>query len=258
MYKRQDQRLSMDVEGIRVTINQERKESYTLLTISAEAKQGRCYLSFACEYPDGKLLTFSGEKSGVEVFRQSPHDPADHVLDMAKEAVPMVALTDGNGFIVALSDQPGHCDNYTTQYINTDQKEFRISSGDSGETPGYKGKEFLPYYHELREGKGHESVSYTHQDVYKRQDLDIGHLSTEELCRRLMSLKGVGRKVADCIALFGYQKIDVFPTDVWVKKAMRELYQVEGNEIDSFSSRYFGKYRGLAQQYLFYHMRCGI
>lgn len=152
----EDQRLSTDVEGIRVTINQERKESYTLLTISAEAKQGRCYLSFACEYPDGKLLTFSGEKSGVEVFRQSPHDPADHVLDMAKEAVPMVALTDGNGFIVALSDQPGHCDNYTTQYINTDQKEFRISSGDSGETPGYQGKEFLPYYHELREGKGYE------------------------------------------------------------------------------------------------------
>lgn len=88
-------------------------------------------------------------------------------------------------------------------------------------------------------------------------DLAIGHLPTEELRQRLMSLKGVGRKVADCIALFGYQKIDVFPTDVWVKKAMRELYQVEGSEIDSFSSQYFGKYRGLAQQYLFYHMRCG-
>ncbi len=86
---------------------------------------------------------------------------------------------------------------------------------------------------------------------------DLSHIDTEAAKDKLLSVKGIGNKVADCILLFGYHKFDVFPTDVWVKKAMADLYSVDVKNIDSFSNDYFGKYRGLAQQYLFYYKRSG-
>ena len=73
-----------------------------------------------------------------------------------------------------------------------------------------------------------------------------------------MKLKGVGRKVADCILLFGYHKTDVFPTDTWVVKAYRHYFShVESNAV-TISNKFveiFGELSGFAQQYLFYQMR---
>lgn len=67
---------------------------------------------------------------------------------------------------------------------------------------------------------------------------------------------GVGPKVANCILLFSMGKYDRFPVDVWVKKAMEELYGIkEVREIQNFAERNFGKYGGFAQQYLFYYIR---
>ncbi|HEX2945071.1 MAG TPA: DNA glycosylase [Clostridia bacterium] len=90
---------------------------------------------------------------------------------------------------------------------------------------------------------------------------DLGSLagiSTDAARKALLGLKGVGGKVADCILLFSGTCLDVFPTDVWVKRVMEELYfkQETGiNEIRGFALDYFGKYAGIAQQYLFYFAR---
>ncbi len=92
--------------------------------------------------------------------------------------------------------------------------------------------------------------------VTEKIDLNnISNMPSSKAREYLMSFKGIGGKVADCILLFCYHKFDVFPTDVWVKKAMLDLYGVENKDIDRFSAEYFGKYRGLAQQYLFYYKR---
>ena len=47
-------------------------------------------------------------------------------------------------------------------------------------------------------------------------------LTTAELRKRLMKIKGVGPKVADCVALFGYHRADSFPVDTWIEKLYRE------------------------------------
>lgn len=98
-------------------------------------------------------------------------------------------------------------------------------------------------------------------------------LEYEELRRGLLSLAGVGPKVADCITLFAFDKLEAFPIDVWVRRVMYQRYlkkeipqypktgrakPLTGSEYDelrSFAWRYFGKYAGYAQQYLFYHIR---
>ncbi len=75
--------------------------------------------------------------------------------------------------------------------------------------------------------------------------------STEKCLETLCTVKGIGIKVASCAALFGMGKYDSFPIDVWMKK-VAEKYFSDGTE---FSGTRFGKYAGIAQQYLFYYER---
>lgn len=90
-------------------------------------------------------------------------------------------------------------------------------------------------------------------------DLYNTDCSTEELCRELMQIKGVGQKVADCVMLFSMRRREVFPTDVWVKRVMSELYfggeDTDIKSIHSLAAQKWGKYAGYAQQYLFYYAR---
>ena len=80
---------------------------------------------------------------------------------------------------------------------------------------------------------------------------------------KLLTLSGVGEKVADCILLFStLKRFDVFPIDVWVRRVMNELYiknedetKVNKREIQKLAYEKFGKLEGLAQQYLFYWKR---
>lgn len=83
----------------------------------------------------------------------------------------------------------------------------------------------------------------------------IYSMDTNSAREYLKQIKGVGNKVADCILLFAYQKFDVFPKDVWIKKVLNNLYGIEEQNFDSFVSEHFGNNAGFAQQYLFYFMR---
>lgn len=83
-------------------------------------------------------------------------------------------------------------------------------------------------------------------------------LDTEECRKELLKFNGVGPKVCDCIALFGMQKYDTFPVDVWVKRVMQEFYLEEDlslPKIRTFAMDKFGDIAGYAQQYLFYYAR---
>jgi N-glycosylase/DNA lyase len=64
-----------------------------------------------------------------------------------------------------------------------------------------------------------------------------------------MQVKGIGPKVSSCIALFGFGRASFFPIDVWMRKVLDKYYpEVTSGEV-------FGKYAGIAQQYLFYFER---
>lgn len=84
---------------------------------------------------------------------------------------------------------------------------------------------------------------------------DYSSLPSDELRTFLQTFSGVGPKVADCIALFGFSKYDVFPCDTWIVKAMKDFYNIPKKDIDAFTQRKFGSMRGYAQQYLYYYKR---
>ena len=96
-------------------------------------------------------------------------------------------------------------------------------------------------------------------DKLNNNELDLNlfyNLDTKSALDKLMENIGIGPKVASCILLFAYQKYDVFPVDTWVKKIMKNNYNIEGEKnIRDFALRKYGKYSGIAIQYLFNYSR---
>lgn len=84
----------------------------------------------------------------------------------------------------------------------------------------------------------------------------IGELSTKEALDYLITNKGIGMKVASCILLFAYQRFDVFPIDTWVKKYMKENYNLNTQkEIEKYVDEKYKEYSGLFIQYIFHYNR---
>ena len=90
---------------------------------------------------------------------------------------------------------------------------------------------------------------------------EIKGLSYEEAKDRLMQIKGVGEKVANCVLLFGLSHRNAFPVDVWIKRTMEAVYfdgaDTPKEKIMEFAKERFGEYGGYAQQYLFFYGRDG-
>ncbi|MFO8028084.1 MAG: DNA glycosylase [Opitutales bacterium] len=89
---------------------------------------------------------------------------------------------------------------------------------------------------------------------------ETGALPTDAARGRLLSLPGVGRKIADCVLLFGMGRLDAFPIDTWVQKILVRAYGLGGWKTDQlldFARIHFGPAAGLAQQYLFAAARAG-
>lgn len=148
-----------------------------------------------------------------------------------------------------------------------------------GEKIEWKGKEYytFPTVEELSKasvedlrslGLGFRDIRVyetTHKILSKEVDLEKLHneADTEKVRNILLTLSGVGPKVADCILLFStLKRFDVFPIDVWVRRVMNELYiknedetKVNKKEIERLAKEKYGNLEGIAQQYLFFWKR---
>ena len=91
-------------------------------------------------------------------------------------------------------------------------------------------------------------------DLEKIRGLDYAVARAE-----LMQLRGVGGKIADCVLLFGYGFDSAFPVDVWIERALQQLYfprrRAGEKRLRRFAATHFGPHAGYAQQYLFHYMR---
>lgn len=144
--------------------------------------------------------------------------------------------------------------------INNIAKEY-------GEKVLFEGKEYylFPTYDKLKNITINDLKKFKlgFRDKYiidylnKFESLNIDNKNTEEALKELMNIKGIGLKVASCILLFGYKRLDVFPIDTWVKKYMSDTYNIKDdiNEIRKFAYNNFYPYTGLVIQYMFHSKR---
>lgn len=77
---------------------------------------------------------------------------------------------------------------------------------------------------------------------------DLRNTNIDEAVFTLMKIKGVGIKVAQCVMLYGLHDLSAFPVDVWMKRVMDKFFPGSTPEI-------FGRYAGVAQQYLYHYSR---
>ena len=106
---------------------------------------------------------------------------------------------------------------------------------------GYRAKYIIDAINKVNSGE----ISFT----------ELKNTDYQTAKNKLLTINGVGAKVADCICLFSLGFFSAFPTDTWIKKAMDKLYSIPEKEISEKSKKLFGDYSGIAQQYLFYYLR---
>ena len=85
-------------------------------------------------------------------------------------------------------------------------------------------------------------------------------LDDDALRDALCTLPGVGRKVANCVMLFGYERLAAFPVDTWIQRILKKSYWRGGGRptplvLERRLAQRFGPHAGYAQQYLFHHAR---
>jgi N-glycosylase/DNA lyase len=88
----------------------------------------------------------------------------------------------------------------------------------------------------------------------------LAKLPSNDIRSVLCRFKGVGDKIANCVLLFAFGRLEVMPIDVWIARVLREKYFPEKRtirpaQLADFCQQHFGPYAGYAQQYLFHHWR---
>lgn len=86
----------------------------------------------------------------------------------------------------------------------------------------------------------------------------LARMETDDLRRALTGLPGVGAKVANCVLLFAYERLDVVPIDVWIHRVLLSMRRGRGgtpSQLAQYARRKLGPFAGYVQQYLFHRAR---
>ena len=92
-------------------------------------------------------------------------------------------------------------------------------------------------------------------DLFSLREADY-----EDALEILTALPGVGDKVANCVLLFSLDKLEAFPVDVWIHRALHDWYldgdgKLSRTQMRLWAQDYFSPYAGYASQYLFHNRR---
>lgn len=181
--------------------------------------------------PDKKdkfLSRAAAESEGIRIIYQEPFETLITFIISQRKSIPSIKTSVERICTTVGRKIPG-----TDVYDFPTPKEMSELSGEelSACGLGYR----APYIHAAAE-------SIYHCDI----DLDkMAALSDDDLLESLMALNGVGVKVANCTALFGFHRLDLFPIDVWIQRALDAYYG------GAFPLEKYHPYNGIMQQYIF-------
>ena len=193
---------------------------------------------------DQRIARAIAKYRGMRLLRQDPWECLISFICSANSNIPRIGAT-----MEILSEQFGHpltLNNHTRYTFPTPQ-----ALAEAGEQ----------CLRELRLGFRAKYVAHAAKAVAEG-NLDIFALREapyQEAKETLMFLPGIGEKVADCVLAFSLDKMEAFPIDRWVRRALEEWY-LDGKRLSypklrEWAVGYFGLYASYAQQYLFHGRR---
>lgn len=181
--------------------------------------------------------------SGMRILRQDPWECLVSFLCSINSNIPRISRD-----VEVLSERYGERIVQTGERIYAFPTAERLSKVDERELRS------------LSLGFRSKYIVSAAQAVADGFDLEgLRKMSYETALNELMSLNGVGPKVADCILLFSLDKLEAFPVDRWVKRGVENMYfagaKMSEKRVREWAWSYFGRYAGYAQQYLFHQSR---
>ena len=167
--------------------------------------------------------------SGIRILRQEPFETLISFIISQNNNIPRIS-----GIIARLCESFG--EKIDGGYaFPTAEKMSRLSPDDLAPLrAGFRNRYLVDAAQKVASGE---------VDLEKCRYCDYDEARAE-----LMKITGVGVKVADCTLLFGLHRIEAFPVDVWMKRAMEKLFP-------NMKPDDFGEYAGIAQQYIFHYSR---
>jgi N-glycosylase/DNA lyase len=221
--------LSLKQEENKTTFFNTTKEDFENLWIKY-FDLDRDYEKILSSYDEENLITACKAYPGIRILKQDEWEAICSFIISANNNIPRI-----KGIIERL------CENFGEK-IGENEYAFPTAEKLSGLTA----EDLAP----LRAGFRNRYLLDAAEKVHgKEVELEkCFTLPYEEAKAELMKITGVGEKVADCTLLFGFHRIEAFPVDVWMKRAMEVLFP-------DMKPEDFGEYAGIAQQYIFHYSR---
>lgn len=189
---------------------------------------------------DKKLVPAINEKYGVRILNQQFSETLMSFIISQTKQIPQIKQV-----VNTISERYGKC---VGEYLGKQYYSFP----DINALKAITEEEFL----ECKAGFRAEYLVEAAKFLENRMNEDFfSEYTYDEAKAKLMSIKGVGEKVANCVLLFSLGYRNAFPVDVWIKRTMEELYfhkETNKTVIQKFGEERFKEYGGYAQQYLFY------
>ena len=198
---------------------------------------------------DENMKTSIEHGKGIRILNQDLFETIISFIISANNNIPRI-----KGIIERLSKK------YGDEIIWNDKKYYTFPTAKSLKDVSVK--EYRDLGLGFRDVRLYETVKMILEGKVDLEELE-NNPNTTKVREKLLTLSGVGPKVADCILLFSdLKRFEVFPIDVWVRRVMNDLYiknedetKVNKKEIEKLAQEKFGNLAGLAQQYLFYWRR---
>lgn len=189
------------------------------------------------EYKLKEIVSFS---KGLRIIKTPPYETVISFIFSIQNSIPVITkklnlLSEIAGESVIINGRKFYTfpkSSRLRSLTNADYQRLRI---------GYREK-FL-----------REFIGLFNEDDFKF----LEEKSYDEKRRILLSIKGVGEKVAQCVLLFGFSELSAFPVDVWIERALWSYFGVKGSikKLTEFGRETFGDYAGYAQEYLYRYIR---
>ena len=201
---------------------------------------------------------------GIRILNQDPFELLISFIISARNSIPSIKKT-----VKKICETWGEKIEYkgNTYYTFPKPEDIKNATLEEIQATGasFRSKYIVDTISKVNEALKAKEDYIKNKDKYEERpeilDFDLEYISSlndDECHIALQKFMGVGAKVADCIMLFSMAKHSAFPVDVWVKRAMIYFYvapDLSLNKMRVFARDKFGRFSGMAQQYLFYYAR---
>ncbi len=192
-----------------------------------------CQYEFAIAPADSYLQSAFAFGRGIRILHQDPWEMLITFIISQRKNIPAIRQA-----VEALSKKCGTCidrENEIYAFPTPAQLSALTLSDLQSLSFGYRAK----YIYETARQVANGSLALT----------QWASLNDDDLHKMLLSCYGVGEKVANCVALFGYHRIGAFPVDVWIDRIQKTYYN------GHFPVEKYEGFAGIMQQYMFYYER---